>query len=171
MNSDQIFDEHLGHLEQVFQNLRAANLKIHPGKCRFSVQEIVYLAHRINSFGIKDDSKHQAIETYPVPRNVKNVRAFLGMAQFYRRYIKSFATIALPLNKLLRKDSKFVWTEDCQVAFETLKKALVTAPALAFPQFDKPFILSESDKTATELSRFQGYTRSVKLLEVLSCQP
>ena len=137
------FDEHLGHLEQVFQNLRAANLKIHPRKCRFAVQEIVYLAHRINSFGIKiDDSKYQAIETYPVPRNVKNVRAFLGMAQFYRRYIKSFATIALPLNKLLRKDNKFVWTEDCQVAFETLKKALVTAPVQAFPQFDKPFILA-----------------------------
>ena len=137
------FDEHLHHLDQVFQNLRAANLKIHPGKCRFAVQEIVYLAHRINSFGIKiDDSKYQAIETYPVPKNIKNVRAFLGMAQFYRRYIKSFATIALPLNKLLRKDSKFVWTEECQVAFETLKKALVTAPVLAFPQFDKPFILA-----------------------------
>ena len=144
------FDEHLHHLDQVFQNLRAANLKIHPGKCRFAVQEIVYLAHRINSFGIKiDDSKYQAIETYPVPKNVKNVRAFLGMAQFYRRYIKSFATIALPLNKLLRKDTKFFWTEECQVAFETLKKALVTAPVLAFPQFDKPFILAvdASDKS------------------------
>ena len=118
-------------------------MKIHPGKCRFAVQEIIYLAHRINSFGIKiDDSKYQAIETYPVPKNVKNVRAFLGMAQFYRRYIKSFATIALPLNKLLRKDTKFVWTEECQVAFETLKRALVTAPVLAFPQFDKPFILA-----------------------------
>ena len=137
------FDEHLDHLDKVFQNLRAAYLKIHPGKCRFAVQEIVYLAHRINSFGIKiDDSKYQAIETYPVPKNVKNVRAFLGMAQFYRRYIKSFATIALPLNKLLRKDNKFVWSEECQVAFETLKKALVTAPVLAFPQFDKPFILA-----------------------------
>ena len=64
------------------------------------------------------------------------------MAQFYRRYIKSFATIALPLNKLIRKDTKFVWTEECQVAFETLKRALVTAPVLAFPQFDKPFILA-----------------------------
>ena len=137
------FDEHLEHLDKVFQNLRAANLKIHPGKCRFAVQEIVYLAHRINSFGIKvDDSKYQAIETYPVPKNVKNVRAFLGMAQFYRRYIKSFATIALPLNKLLRKETKFVWTEECQVAFETLRRALVTAPVLAFPQFDKPFILA-----------------------------
>ena len=137
------FDEHLEHLDKVFRNLRAANLKIHPGKCRFAVQEIVYLAHRINSFGIKiDDSKYQAIETYPVPKNVKNVRAFLGMAQFYRRYIKSFATIALPLNKLLRKETKFVWTEECQVAFETLKRALVTAPVLAFPQFDKPFILA-----------------------------
>ena len=64
------------------------------------------------------------------------------MAQFYRRYIKSFATIALPLNKLLRKETKFVWTAECQVAFETLKRALVTAPVLAFPQFDKPFILA-----------------------------
>ena len=107
------FDEHLGHLEQVFQNLRVANLKIHPGKCRFAVQEIVYLDRRINSFGIKiDDIKYQAIETYPVPKNVKNVRAFLGMAQFYRRYMISFATIALRY-KLLRKETKFVWTDEC----------------------------------------------------------
>ena len=137
------FDQHLEHLGQVFQNLRAANLKIHPGKCKFAAKEVKYLGHIVSKEGIKvDPSKFSAIETYPVPKNVKNVRAFLGLAQFYRRYIKSFAQIALPLNKLLRKDVKFEWNSDCDQAFKTLKKALITAPVLAFAQFDKPFILA-----------------------------
>ena len=139
----QNFDQHLDHLGQVFQNLRAANLRIHPGKCKFAAREVKYLGHILSPKGIKvDPSKYSAIETYPVPKNVKNVRAFLGLAQFYRKYIKSFAQIALPLNKLLRKDVKFEWTEECNQAFLTLKKALITAPVLAFAQFDKPFILA-----------------------------
>ena len=139
----QNFDQHLDHLGQVFRNLRAANLRIHPGKCKFAAREVKYLGHILSPKGIKvDPSKDSAIETYPVPKNVKNVRAFLGLAQFYRKYIKSFAQIALPLNKLLRKDVKFEWTEECNQAFLTLKKALITAPVLAFAQFDKPFILA-----------------------------
>ena len=139
----QNFDKHLEHLGQVFQNLRAANLKIHPGKCKFAAKEVKYLGHIVSRHGIKvDPSKYSAIETYPVPKNVRNVRAFLGVAQFYRKYIKGFAQIALPLNKLLRKDVKFEWSEDCNKAFQTLKTALITAPVLAFPQFDKPFILA-----------------------------
>ena len=139
----QNFDQHLDHLGQVFQNLRAANLRIHPGKCKFAAREVKYLGHILSPKGIKvDPSKYSAIETYPVPKNAKNVRAFLGLAQFYRKYIKSFAQIALPLNKLLRKDVKFEWTEECNQAFLTLKKALITAPVLAFAQFDKPFILA-----------------------------
>ena len=139
----QNFDQHLEHLGQVFQNLRAANLRIHPGKCKFAATEIEYLGHIISPKGLQvDPSKYSAIETYPVPKNVKNVRAFLGLAQFYRKYIKSFEQIGLPLNKLLRKDTKFKWTEECNTAFLTLKKALVTAPVLAFAQFDKPFILA-----------------------------
>ena len=139
----QNFDQHLEHLDQVFQNLRAANLRIHPGKCKFAAKEVKYLGHIISPKGLQvDPSKYSAIETYPVPKSVKNVRAFLGLAQFYRKYIKSFAQIALPLNKLLRKDTKFKWTEECNTAFLTLKKALVTAPVLAFAQFDKPFILA-----------------------------
>ena len=139
----QNFDQHLDHLGQVFQNLRAANLRIHPGKCKFAAREVKYLGHILSPKGIRvDPSKYSAIETYPVPKSVKNVRAFLGLAQFYRKYIKSFAQIALPLNKLLRKEVNFEWTEECNQAFLTLKKALITAPVLAFAQFDKPFILA-----------------------------
>ena len=139
----QNFDQHLKHLGQVFQNLRAANLKVHPGKCKFAAREIKYLGHIVSRDGLRvDPSKFSAVETYPVPKNVKNVHAFLGMCQFYRRYIRSFAQIALPLNKLLRKDVKFHWSEEHQKAFDTLKKALIAAPVLAFAQFDKPFILA-----------------------------
>ena len=112
---------------QVFQNLRAANLRIHPGKCKFAAREVKYLGHILSPKGIKvDPSKYSAMETYPVPKNVKNVRAFLGLAQFYRKYIESFAQIALPLNKLLRKDVEFECTQECNQAFLTLKKALIT---------------------------------------------
>ena len=136
----QNFDQHLDHLGQVFQTLRAANLKIHPGTCKFAAKEVKYLGHIVSRQGIKvDPSKFSAIETYPVP---KNVRAFLGFAQFYRRYIKSFAQIALPQNKLLRKETELYWNEECNKAFHILQKALITAPVLAFAQFDKPFILA-----------------------------
>jgi hypothetical protein len=81
------------------------------------------------------------VEDWPTPTSVKDLRSFLGLAGYYRKFIKHFGIIARPLNDLLKKNNMFVWTGDHDVAFQTLKQALVKAPALALPNFTKPFMI------------------------------
>ena len=78
---------------------------------------------------------------FPIPKKVKDIRSFLGLANYYRRFIKNFASIASPLTALLRKNAKFQWTVECQNAFDTLKQALISGPILSFPDFNLPFEL------------------------------
>ena len=85
--------------------------------------------------------RRDMIEKFPVPRRVKDVRSFLGAANYYKRFIKNFARIALPLWELTKKNVPFVWSDSCQNAFDTLKRALVSASILAFPDFNLPFYL------------------------------
>jgi hypothetical protein len=87
-------------------------------------------------------NKVKAIRTFPLPRNVRDVRAFLGLAGYYRSFIKDFAAMSKPLTLLTRKDTKFSWSEPQQSSFDSLKEALTSASVLAHPEFDKPFILS-----------------------------
>ena len=137
------FDDHLDHLSQVFSNLRAANLTLQPSKCKSATKEIEYLGHIISKHGIKvNPAKTKAVDEYPQPKTAKQVKSFLGMTPYYRKFIKSYAKIANPLNALLKKDTKFKWIPDCENAFQTLKKALASPPILAFPNFDRPFILA-----------------------------
>ena len=88
-----------------------------------------------------NDDQLLAVKKYPSPKNVKELQQFLGLASYYRRFMKQFAKIAHPLHALTCKRTTFVWTEECQTAFDDLKRRLVTAPVLAFPKFDKSFIL------------------------------
>ena len=137
------FDQHLEHLELVFSNLRAANLTLQPSKCRFAAAEIEYLGFLISGSGIRTNPlKTSAIDTFPQPKTAKKVKSFLGMTSYYRKFVKDYAHIASPLTALLKKDVKFKWTPQCEKAFQTLKDALTSAPILAFPQFDRPFILA-----------------------------
>lgn len=136
------FDEHLFHLDQVFQKLREANLRLKPSKCNFAVKEVKYLGHVISKDGISVDmSKVEAVKSFPKPKNTTDIRAFLGLANYYRKFIHGFADIATPLNRLLVKGTKFCWDEPCQKAFDKLKQLLTEAPILAFPDFNKTFIL------------------------------
>ena len=137
------FDSHLHHLELIFNRLKSANLKLRPNKCEFAKPEILFLGHIISKEGIPvDTSKAKAVETFPIPNNQHDVRSFLGLCNYYRKFVKGYAKIASPLNRLLTKDSPFKWTSDCQKAFETLKTALTSTPVLKFPNFNKPFIIS-----------------------------
>ena len=137
------FETHLQHLESVFKHLRAAGLKLKPSKCKFAAKEVTYLGHIISKEGVKvDPDKTDAVRTFPVPKTQTGVRSFLGLANYYRRFIKGFAQIAAPLNNLLRDNTPFEWTDSCQEAFDRLKTALISAPILAFPDFEKQFILS-----------------------------
>jgi hypothetical protein len=136
------FEEHLAHLDLVFSRLREANIKLKATKCHFAFSKVKYLGHIVSREGIQPDpDKISAVKDFPVPKKVKDVRSFLGLANYYRCFIKDFSKIAKPLTQLLRKNVKFQWTEACQTAFDILKSALVSAPILCYPDFTKPFDL------------------------------
>ena len=136
------FDEHLQHLRLVFDRFREAGLKLKPKKCFFGQKHVKFLGHVISPEGVQPDpAKIEAIKKYPVPRKVKDVRAFLGLANYYRKFVKDFAKIAGPLHELTKKGLKFQWTNECQAAFDLLKTALTQAPILAYPDFTLPFDL------------------------------
>ena len=136
------FDDHLHRLRLVFDRFRAAGLKLKPKKCFFGRKKVKFLGHVVSEEGVRPDpAKIQAIKEYPVPTRVKDVRAFLGLANYYRKFVKDFAKIACPLNDLTKKAVKFYWSAECQVAFDTLKEALTQAPILAYPDFQLPFHL------------------------------
>ena len=100
------------------------------------------MGHVITEAGVATSKdKTQAIENWPVPRNVTEVRSFLGLCSYYRRFVPSFASLADPLHKLTKKGNSFKWTEDCQRSFDSLRRALTSPPILANPDFSKPFIL------------------------------
>ena len=136
------FEEHLLHLEQVFSRLREANVRLKPSKCHFVQPQVEYPGHIISAEGLRPNPwKVRAVKEFPVPTNTTGLKAFLGLCNYYRRFIKGFAKIASPLNKLTSKNVKFSWTPACQESFDTLKQALVSAPILAYPDFRLPFHL------------------------------
>ena len=143
--------EHNANLQAVLQRLHEAGLRLKPVKCHLACEQVVYLGHVVSAAGIQTDPKKLgAVERYPKPRNVKALRSFLGLASYYRRFVPKFAATAGPLHLLTKKDVMFVWTPQCQLAFEELKRLLTSAPVLAYPQFDRHFIL-ETDASAAGL--------------------
>jgi hypothetical protein len=136
------FNEHLIHLREVFERLRNTGLKLKRKKCYFFKNELAFLGHIVSANGINPDpDKISAIENHPVPTNLRELRQFLGLASYYRKFIFEFAKIAAPLNQLMKKEITYQWNAEHQNAFEYLKKRLTTAPILAHPDFSKPFII------------------------------
>ncbi|KAK1679092.1 hypothetical protein QYE76_039940 [Lolium multiflorum] len=134
------FDNCLRNLDKVLQRCEETNLVLNWEKCHFMVNEGIVLGHKISERGIEvDRAKVEAIEKMPYPRDVKGIRSILGHAGFYRRFIKDFSKISKPLTNLLQKDVPFVFYDDCKEAFETLKKALTTAPVVEPPDWNLPF--------------------------------
>jgi hypothetical protein len=135
--------DHNEKLTEVFERLRLANLKLQPDKCNFLQRECVYLGHVISKDGIKpDERKVKSVIEFPVPTTVKNIKSFLGLSGYYRKFINSYSAIAKPLTNLLKRDIKFTWSDECQKSFDTLKKALCSEPILKYPDFTKPFLLT-----------------------------
>ena len=142
-------DEHLAHIQAVFDRLRQHHLKLKLKKCKFMMQSTIYLGFVVGSNGINPDpEKVQATRDIPTPLTVTDVRAIIGTCSYYRRFIPKFSEIARPLIALTRKNIKFVWDAQCQEAFCSLKERLAQAPLLAFPDTSKPYILTTdaSDK-------------------------
>ena len=135
-------DQCLSRLGNVFERLRQARLKLKPSKCIFFQKSVAFLGHIVSEHGVQTDpEKVRTVKEWPVPGSSKEVRSFLGLASYYRRFVKGFADIARPLHKLCEKQTKFSWTKDCQEAFDCLKELLTSAPILAYPKLGSQFIL------------------------------
>ena len=145
------FQDHLSRLRQVFDRLRQAGLKFSPKKCHFAQQQVEYLGHIVSKHGIAvDPSKVSKVRDWPTPRSVKEVRTFLGVASYYRRFVPEFARIAGPLNQLTRKGVQFTWSPEAENAFCHLKQHLCQTPIMAYPNFEKTFTL-KTDASDTAL--------------------
>jgi len=136
------FDEHLLHLRKVFTKLNEANLKINIEKCQWISNRVKLLGHAVSASGVEmDENKISAIVERKPPKNMKDVQCFLGICNYYRRFIKDYSKISVPLVRLCKKDVKFEWDKNCQESFEMLKQKLVTKPILRQPDFNRKFYL------------------------------
>jgi hypothetical protein len=143
--------EHLRHVQLVLTALQEHQLFIKRSKCSFGVRSVAYLGHVISEAGVAmDPQKVQAVLDWPVPQTVRAVRAFLGLAVYYRRFIKEYSVITTPLTALLTKGG-FRWTTESESAFRRLQHALTEAPVLQLPDFDTPFII-ECDASGSGFS-------------------
>jgi hypothetical protein len=133
-------EEHAQHLRVILQRLRDHQLYVKFSKCAFWLKEVLFLRHIISTEGIAaDPSNVQEVLDWKSPKSVTQIRSFLGLAGYYRRFIPIFSKTAKPMTQLLEKEAKFKWSPQCEEAFLTLKKLLTTAHVLAQPNIEKPF--------------------------------
>ena len=144
------FQEHLHRLSLLFNRLRKANLKFKPSKCKFASHSVDFLGFVVSSDGISPNpDKIDAVRSFPVPTSVKELRSFLGLSNYYLRFVEGFSKIASPLNRLTLKDAVFSWSPECQSAFQTLKDCLCYPPILSYPDFAHPFhLFTDASQTA-----------------------
>ena len=142
MTHSKTFNSHLLQLEEVFKRLDEANLKVKPSKCLFVSRTTKFLGFDISEKGIRPcEDKLKAMITYPVPKNQKAIKRFLGMASYYRKFIPKYSSIAEPISKLLKKNAKFIWDDKCSKNFRKIIYLLTHPPILTFPDFSRQFIL------------------------------
>jgi len=135
-------EEHAEHLKIVLQVLKKKKLYAKLSKCEFWLSEVSFLGHIISGSGIAvDPSKVDAVSQLETPKSVTEVRSFLGLASYYRRYIEGFSKLALPLTQLTCKGKAFVWDVQCENSFNELKQRLTTTPILILPNSDEPFVV------------------------------
>lgn len=137
------FEQHLADLQEVFSRLKASNFYLKPSKCHFAVRRTEFLGHIISTDGVQCcSSKIEKLKNARVPTSVTEVKSFLGLASYYRRFIPDFADIAEPLQRLIDGNYLGPWTPAAQQSFDALKHCLTNAPILAYPDFALPFILA-----------------------------
>ena len=148
--------EHLLHSQMVFEKLKSATFSMKKSKCSFFLKDIQYLGHILSATGIPLPSKTHAIQNMNPPTTPKQVRAFLGLVGYYRKFIRGFAKIEKPLTLLTRQQVKFNWTREHQEAFIHLKEAIVQAPILHYPNPNKTYIVftdASDDACGAQLSQ------------------
>lgn len=140
--------EHKQRLRGVFDKLREANLKVNLNKCQFAEAQVHYLGHVVSERGVQPDpTKLKAIKEYPRPKSVRELRAYLGLVGYYRRFIASFADVAKPLTTLTKQGQPFTWGTEQEEAYRNLRDALCGDSVLIYPDFSAPFILSTDAST------------------------
>ena len=138
----ETFEEHVNRLESVFTRFQESGLKLKAKKCFFAKREVTFLGHCVNEHGISPDKeKVSAIKNFPKPNNVSELRSFVGLISYYRKFIPDFASKADSFHKLLRKGTKYIWDENCVRTFDMFKQALTQYPILHYPDFNLPFLL------------------------------
>jgi len=136
-------EDHIRILDKLLGRIANAGLRLNPDKCKFFVSEIKFLGHIINTEGIKTDmEKIETIRKFEKPRCVKHVRSFLGLTNYYRKFIEGYSKYAKPLELLINtKNKNIVWTNECEIAFKKLKEKMFNSPILKYPDFSREFIL------------------------------
>ena len=135
-------EEHFKHIQIVLNRLRDMNLRLNPEKCQWFAEEIKILGHIVDSQGLRmDKSKIEAIEKRVPPNSIKSLQSFLGLTNYYRKFVLNYSKIAAPLHQLTSKKEKWEWKTEHQEAFETLKSRLTAYPILRLPDFGRAFIL------------------------------
>jgi hypothetical protein len=138
--SSRDFQGHIKHLDEEFRRIKDEKLKMKPKKCTFGFKETKFLGFIVSESGIKVcPSRNDCIANYPTPKTSKQVRSFLGLASYYRKFIDRFADVASPLTNLTKKKVVFHWDNKCEDAFRAIIKALLNPPILVFPDFSKRF--------------------------------
>ena len=132
---------HVNHLRKVLEILATNKLYAKRSKCMFASKEVEYLGHVITAEGVHTDPKKvAAMQQWPIPKDIKSLRGFLGLTSYYRKFVKGHGQISTPLTALLKKDS-FYWSKEAKLAFQKLKDALVHPPMLSLPNFDQPYVM------------------------------
>ena len=140
----ETWEDHLRHIDQVLRRIRKAGLTLKMRKCQFAMSEFVYLGHVVGGGLVQPEAaKLEAVRNFATPRTKKEVRAFLGLTGYYRKFIKDFASISAPLSDLTRKNgpNQVEWTPECSAAFNLLKQQMCSTPVLRSPDFEKMFLL------------------------------
>jgi hypothetical protein len=142
------FDQHLKDIEKVLALTESSGLTLSPSKSHIAYPSIKALGHSVSNLGIGTaEETVRAVTDFPIPVKVKQLQRFLGLAVYYRRFIKDFSQVAAPLYALLKKDAPWEWSQECVDSTAELKKRLTTAPILAHPDYSKPFVLHTDAST------------------------
>ncbi len=138
----ETIEDHLKQMQDIFDRLKQAKLKLKPKKCKLLQTKVKYLGHIVSKDGVETDpDKVKAVKEWPRPSCVKDIRSFIGFCSYYRRFIPNFATVAKPLIRLTEKKVNFVWNDDHENAWLKLRELMSEAPVLAYPDKDAQFIL------------------------------